>query len=261
MSAIDIDLRQRLPFAKRKQLLPTGQSFDLSVPKSLSDKQKERRKVAHMTFDQWKKMREFINKVWVKADRPTNEMYRRRMFATYFNLMVETGMRMQAAQNLKWKDVYPEEDSVRFVVRAKGHEWQPVGPPELKYLLESWRMDPDNKWTADHDHVFVWKDGSPPNDQQLDMKLKQVQLAAEATGEYSGISYDESGRRINCNSFRHTYAVMHRWRFGTKIEDIAENMGNSIQVCFRNYAHVQPRDIKDRLSSSKVCRRVRQAGV
>lgn len=238
-------LKRMVELAKNSGDLPEGRIIKIQNPKKANDPDR----VPAFERGQWIRMKTFINDVWALEKIPKKQLYRRRMFQMYFNLMVETGMRMESAQILKWRDVHIETSSVRFKASGKGHFYDPVGPRKLAALLQNWRRnDPDNMWSNDEDHVFVWKDGVPPTDQQLDSLLKQVQRAAEKTEDYNNISIDSEGRRLNCNSFRHTYAVFHRRYYATSIEDIAANMGNTVPICSKHYAKIQPIQIAERVA-------------
>ncbi|MBT4887992.1 MAG: hypothetical protein HON65_00365 [Rhodospirillales bacterium] len=247
-------LKRMIELAKGSGDLPDGRDLKVRNPKKAKRQNTGEHKVPHLTREQWHKYHKYLpiwgtqingkngECLWV------NRQYRRRMFRVYFELMTATGMRMQSAQLLKWRHVNYQSAGLSFTAQGKNHKYFPVAPSSIAVLLSEWRNDPDNHWTDASDHVFVWANGLAPEDEQFDSLFKQLQKTMESATDYSGVTHDNDDRLIKCNSFRHTYAVWHRMYFGTKIEDIADQMGNTHRICHKHYAQIKPIYLMDELA-------------
>ena len=126
-------------------------------------------------------------------------------------LLYSTGMRVQELANLKFCDIFYDNQTI-FIREGKGGKDRYVCADQKTFeLLREWQQE-DDKSLED----------SVPG-----IKVRQIKRIVEKAGEITGISqkYDAMNRVYSAHSFRHAFAT-HLYENGMSIFAIKKLLGH-----------------------------------
>jgi len=155
---------------------------------------------------------------------------------TMIQLMLDTGLRLSEACNLRWKDV--DLNTGKLMVRqGKGAKdrtlW--IGEEDLE-LLRTWRERQAKDVTGNPEHLFTTLAGKPVSPRYVEAMLKR--LAAKA-----GIE-----KNVHPHTLRHTFAT-DLYRETTNIRLTQKALGHSNLATTQIYTHIVDEELEDAMKS------------
>lgn len=217
-------LRQMLEHAVQMGVLDRARVPKIKSPKKMSDAR------PGLTAAEWKKLREAMDESVADATHP-HVKRKRELLRSYVRFMVATGLRVGEARKLRWCDI--EEfttkegrKTVRLTVSGKTDKRQCIAQAMAKEVLADVKVltqadDP-------HDYVFTLN-GEP---------VATFGVGFGRLLEKTKLVTDLDGTKRTIYSLRHTYATF-RLEAGVSIHWLAENMGTSVQMIEKHYAHTR----------------------
>lgn len=173
-----------------------------------------------------------LNRIEQWIDEAKNDVWRytRILLRNYVQILINSGMRVGEANNLKRRDVTVFRDenqrlNYRFIVRGKTGEREVVlRSHAVKYvdlaLEHAVNKEPDS-W------LFCMRNG-----QKIKTLIDQFDVVLQS----AGMGCDAKGFKFTLYSLRHSYAV-DAIRRGIPIYEISRNMGTSLEVLQKYYAN------------------------
>jgi len=167
---------------------------------------------------------------WIDEAKNDVWRYTRILLRNYIQVLINSGMRVGEANNLKRRDVTAFRDenqrlNYRFIVRGKTGEREVVlRSHAVKYVdlaLEHGTNKEPDAW------LFCMGNG-----QKIKTLIDQFDIVLQSVG----IVYDAKGFKFTLYSLRHYYAV-DAIRRGIPIYEISRNMGTSLEMLQKYYAN------------------------
>jgi integrase len=193
------------------------------------------------TLKEYRKLHTFARE-WIKKSPNAWSKFSRTMFYNFMLIMTNTGMRPTEAKKLRWRDIgdtrldRQKRPFLPMNVRGKGKFRELVAPHVVAEYLK--RIREISKATKPDDFVFTTFEGKPADTLYkgiLDDVLDKSELLLSPTG-----------KPRSTYSFRHTYATF-RIMENTERNDLAEQMGTSVEMVKDYYSHVKPSDTAHRV--------------
>ena len=148
-------------------------------------------------------------------------------------LLLDTGLRLAEALNLKWDDIDLENLLVSVVGKGGKHRAVPISLEGRKVLFR-WKQQ------SKFDHVFATRNGTLPTQRNLGRDFALL-------GERAGVQ----GVRFSPHTFRHTFAVSYL-RAGGNVLYLQRILGHSTLEMTSRYTRSLGTDdlqaVHDRLS-------------
>ena len=150
--------------------------------------------------------------------------------------MLDTGLRLSEAVNLKWRDV--DFNTGKLMVRqGKGAKdrilW--IGDADLE-LLRAWRQRQAKDGKGDPEHVFTALKGKPVSPRYVQAMVKRYATKA-------GI-----GKNIHPHTLRHTFAT-DLYRETSKIRLVQKALGHANLSTTQIYTHIVDEELEEALKS------------
>lgn len=126
-------------------------------------------------------------------------------------LLYATGMRIEEFANLKFCDIFYDNETI-FIRDGKGGKDRYVcADPGTFDMLKAWQQDGNKS----------------PSDFVPGVKVRQIRRIVEKAGDMTGVSqkYDAMGRVFSAHSFRHAFAT-HLYENGMSIFAIKKLLGH-----------------------------------
>ena len=210
---------------------------------TIKDKGRAGQQRPAFTLDEYKQFRRFLRTYHQSSDRFSSE-YRRKLLREYCIFLLATGMRPgREVLGLQWKHIqFKDGPSPVTIVNPFGKTGdRPIVAmnfikPSIRRLKELTAQ------TGADDFVFA-----TPNKQAA---KGMSHLVSRALTD-AGLRYDELGRTRTAYSFRHTYATLLRIYRDFTFDELAENMGNSVQMIERHYNKAKPTDRASRYATGQ----------
>lgn len=215
-------LRQMFDHAVQLGVIGRARVPRIRSPKKMSDAR------PGLTAAQWKKLCEAMDASVAEAKHP-HDKHRRELLRGYVRFMVATGLRPGEARVLCWEDVEDfttkeGKNTIRLKVTGKTGKRECIAQPTAKLALD----DVKGLTQTDQGPVFTLN-GEP---------VKNFGVGFGALLRKTGLATDTDGTKRTIYSLRHTYATF-RLEAGVSIHWLAENMGTSVQMIERHYAHTR----------------------
>lgn len=180
---------------------------------------------------------------WITACKNDQWRYTRILLRNYVQVLLNSGMRVGEANNLRRRDASTFTDTdgrtnYRFLVRGKTGEREVIlRNGALKYINLALAINQNHSADA---WLFCMRDGS---------KIITLIDQFDKVLELAGITYDSKGYKFSLYSLRHTYAV-DAIRRGISAYEIVRNMGTSLEILQKYYAkHALTSDTATRLGN------------
>ena len=194
---------------------------------TIKDKGRKGNRRQALTLDEYKQIRRFLRTYHISANQFSSK-YRRQLLREYCIFLFTTGMRPgRELLGLRWKHINHQDGaSPASIVNPKGKTGdRPIVPlnsikPSLRRLKEL------TKRTGPEDYVFATPDGEA---------AKGMSHLVSRAFTDAGLKYDAPGRARMAYSFRHTYATLLRVYRDYLFDELAENMGNRVEMIQRHY--------------------------
>jgi len=214
------------------------------VPRlTIKDKGRKGNRRPALTLDEYKQFRRFLRTYHLSADRFSSK-YRRQLLREYCIFLFATGMRPgREVLGLQWRHInYEDGAAPANIVNSQGKTGdRPIVPlnsikPSLRRLKEL------TKHTKPDDYVFATPDGEA---------AKGMSHLVSRAFTDAGLKYDSLGRARTAYSFRHTYATLLRVYRDFSFDELAENMGNSVEMIQRHYYQAKTTDRANRYATGQ----------
>lgn len=212
------------------------------VPRlTIKDKGRKGTRRPALTLDEYKQFRRFLRTYHNSADRFSSK-YRRQLLREYCIFLFATGMRPgREVLGLQWKHInYQDGAAPATIINPQGKTSdRPIVPlntvkPSLR------RLKALTKHTEPDDYVFATPDGEA---------AKGMSHLVSRAFTDAGLKYDSLGRARTAYSFRHTYATLLRVYRDFSFDELAENLGNSVEMMQRHYYQAKPTDRANRYAT------------
>lgn len=257
--------------------------IDAPTIKLTPDVKKEKRRRGAFTLQQVREIDVHLRK-WQEASKTKDILQARRCFHTFVMFGFYSGMRIGEMLNMKWKNIQMpdvkrqrdggliitqgdqeiviDEESANKISLKDAYDiangilqihipdgdsktgFRTVIPmKEATAIMENWEWV--TKYKKPDDFVF-------PNRKGTRRTVESFEKMHRETIKTIGEDYveDRYGNPLLPYSYRHTYAtIMLIHSKDIRMEELAVNMGTSIEQIERHYSHVIPSDLQDRLSS------------
>jgi integrase len=217
-------LRQMFKFAVREGLADAARVPAFESPKNSSDRR------PGLTAVQLAHLRSMMDTMVAEATHG-HVKRKRQLLRAYVDFMVETGLRVGEARELKWRDIeaFTTRDGVqtlRLWVSGKTKKQPAIAQPNAMLALDAikafgQKLDQD-------DYVFTL-DGA---------KVMNFGNGFTAVLKRAGLLHDTDGAKRTVYSLRHTYATL-RLDQSAPIFWLAENMRTSVAMIEKHYAHTK----------------------
>lgn len=178
---------------------------------------------------------------WIQQCKNDTWRYSRILLKNYVQVLLNSGMRVGEANNLKRRDVAAFADeggrlNYRFIVRGKTGEREVVlRSNAVKYIDLALAQSSNKNQDA---WLFCMSDG-----QKIITLIDQFDKVLKL----ANITFDSKGYKFSLYSLRHTYAV-DAIRRGISAYEIVRNMGTSMEMLQKYYArHALTSDTATRL--------------
>jgi integrase len=190
------------------------------------------------TRDEYRTLYRFMRQ-WVREKHAgINEMNRwtRQMVRNFILIMCHTGMRNSEARNLRWRDIFFDQDRNRVIFSVYGKKKRRTFEASGRVQVYLDRIREISGATKATDYVFSTYKG----DQSRTLYVRTIADLLKA----AGVVVSSSGKRRSTYSFRHSYAT---WRLqaGAGVYQLAQQMGTSPAMIQYHYGHVMQRDVAD----------------
>ena len=151
-------------------------------------------------------------------------------------LMLDTGLRLSEAVNLKWRDL--DLNTGKLMVRqGKGAKdrtlW--IGDADLE-LLRAWRERQAKDVNGNPEHVFTTLEGKPVSPRYVQQMVKRYATKA-------GIQ-----KNIHPHTLRHTFAT-DLYRETSKIRLVQKALGHANLSTTQIYTHIVDEELEEALKS------------
>jgi integrase/recombinase XerD len=155
---------------------------------------------------------------------------------TMMQLMLDTGLRLSEAINLRWKDIALSTGKL-MVRQGKGAKdrtlW--IGEDDLE-LLRVWRERQAKDVKGNPEHVFTTLAGRPVSPRYVQQAVKRYAVKA-------GIEKD-----VHPHTLRHSFAT-DLYRETSKIRLVQKALGHSDLSTTMIYTHIVDEDLEEALKS------------
>ncbi len=210
---------------------------------TIKDKGREGQRRPAFTLEEYKRLRRFLRTYHQSADRFSSE-YRRQLLREYCIFLFATGMRPgREVLGLQWKHIqFADGPSPVTLVNPLGKTGdRPI--VAMNFVKPSLRrLKTLTKHTAPEDFVFATPNG--------DAAKGMSHLVSRALTD-AGLRYDSLGKARTAYSFRHTYATLLRVYRDFSFDELAENMGNSVEMIQRHYYQAKTTDRASRYATGR----------
>lgn len=200
------------------------------------------------TRDEWKVLHKHIRK-WSsvkpsKSNRVTKQHYhQRQMLRHYVLILCNTGIRIGEARELRWCDIEEMHQDGEDYTVLKIRETTKTGKREViameKCKLYLDRIKKFSEFTKKDDFVFCGYTGKPVA--SYGKTFQKVLMDCD-------LLHDNEGKVRTLYSLRHTYATFRLTLGKLTMDEVALNMGTSVNMIEKHYSHVTTRNIADRLT-------------
>ncbi len=169
-------------------------------------------------------------------------------FALYVGIMSMTGMRSSDTRNLKISDCYPDKIPPYLFVNSKSNKRQVIpSQPDcwifINSLIEHHKQNAINfGWEYSEDINLFSNDYGKP----IGSYIGQLSRVLESCGLRYFIDDEGLTHTRNTKSFR-PYYITNALKGGIAIEDIARNVGNSVNVIKQHYDRMVTTDSANKL--------------
>jgi integrase len=203
----------------------------------------------HFTELEWTRVTRNMRE-WIKDPRNHRE---RLMLTQYMLILVNTGIRVGEARNLKWSDIDVQErtenkkkvqDLILAVSGKTGKRDVVARSAEVKeYINTIWNLRKkevieatknDSKPRTEpelSEPIFSDRSGKP---------IHSFKKGFEGFLKHLELLKDKEGKTRTIYSLRHTYAT-YRLSHGVDVYKLAQNMGTSVELIERHYGHTTNR--------------------
>lgn len=189
--------------------------------------------------------------LWRKGCFKTEDNYIREQFCTFVRFLSGTGLRANEAYALQWKHIGKLDqfgDKLGFAVvvptATKTGTRTVIAPGPLYKMLVAQKGMYFSRWPfnpIDDDYVFcTW----------ARQRRKEYRGHLPSLLKFAKCGVHPSGKPYTLYSLRHRYATTQLIA-GANINDLARNMGTSVEMIERHYSHVQTKDVAERLLQTK----------
>ena len=229
----------------------SGNAFNWKPSKNLRRRQRR----SGFTLAQYKKLhrhmgtQEFRNKGKYKNDWRLHR--HRTMLRAYIILMINTGLRVGEARNLKWGDISRQKNRlgkdvllvrVSYLHSKVSKARTVVGRYTAYRALQDWREyreDVGDMCTEDK-FVFCNVSGEP---------IKDFREGFNTVIREADVEFDADGKKLTIYSLRHSY-ITFRLQFGKNLSiySLAKNCGTSVQMIEQFYSDAVSEDFVDELT-------------
>ncbi len=195
------------------------------------------------TLDEYKQLRRFLRTYHESADRFSSK-YRRQLLREYCIFLFATGMRPgKEVLGLKWKHIQnPDGSGPVTITNPEGKTGdRPIVP--MNFIKPSLRrLKTLTKRNSPEDYVFATPDGEA---------AKGMSHLVSRAFTDAGLRFDTLGRPRTAYSFRHAYATLLRIYRDFSFDELAENMGNSVEMIQRHYNQAKTTDRANRYATGR----------
>ena len=210
---------------------------------TLKDKGRVGQRRPAFSLDEYIQIRRFLRTYHLSADRFSSE-YRRQLLREYCIILFATGMRPgREVLGLQWKHVqFAGGPSPVAIVNPQGKTGdRPI--VAMNFIKPSLRrLKKLTNHTEPDDYVFATPNGEAAKGMS--------HLVSRALTD-AGLRYDPLGKARTAYSFRHTYATMLRVYRDFSFDELAENMGNSVEMIQRHYYQAKTTDRASRYATGR----------
>ncbi len=210
---------------------------------TVKDKGRETKRRPAFTLYEYKQLRRFLRTYHQSADRFSSE-YRRQLLREYCIILYATGMRPgREVLGLQWKHIqYTDGPSNVVITNPLGKTGsRPIVP--MNFIKASFRrLKKLTNHTTPEDFVFATPNGAA---------AKGMSHLVSRAFTDAGLRFDSLGRARTAYSFRHTYATLLRVHRDFSFDELAENMGNSVEMIQRYYYQAKPTDRASRYATGR----------
>ncbi len=203
----------------------------------------------HFTKEEWNRITRNMRE-WVKDERHTRS---RTMLTQYMLLLVNTGIRVGEARDLKWADIDrqvrtfngTEVEDIILSVGGKTDRRDVVAKSAdvKEYLKRIWDLR-CKEYAELHEGEKDADKGPPLSEPVFADKngkaIKSFKKGYEGFIQHLGLQKDANGKTRTIYSLRHTYATL-RLSHGVDVYKLAQNMGTSVEMIERHYGHTTNR--------------------
>ena len=209
---------------------------------SIKDKGRKGNRRPALSLDEYKQFRRFLRTYHLSADRFSSR-YRRLLLKEYCIFLFTTGMRPgNEVLGLQWKHInYKDGAEPVTIVNPKGKTGDRAIVPLNSIKPSLRRLKLLTKRTEPDDFVFATPDGEAAKGMS--------HLVSRAFAD-AGLKYDPLGRARTAYSLRHTYATLLRVIRDFSFDELAENMGNSVEMIQRHYYQAKTSDRAGKYATS-----------
>lgn len=205
----------------------------------------------HFTGAEWNKVTSNLRH-WHKKDNNRQER-ERMMLAQYMLIMVNTGMRVGEARDLKWSDIDSQSRTVNgkevtdIILKVKGK----TGTRDVVAKSSDVKEFFNRIWVmrcAEHEKLHEGEkdaDKGPPLTEPVfankqGKAIKSFKKGYESFIKSIGLLKSAEGETRTIYSLRHTYATF-RLSHGVDAYKLAQNMGTTVEMIERHYGHTTNR--------------------
>ncbi|MDC1213858.1 hypothetical protein N8000_05225 [Rhodospirillales bacterium] len=210
---------------------------------TIKDKGRVGQRRPAFSLDEYVQLRRFLRTYHLSADRFSSE-YRRQLLREYCIFLFATGMRPgREVLGLQWKHIkFDGGPSPVAIVNPQGKtgDRPTVAMNFIKPSLR--RLKKLTNHTEPDDFVFATPNGEAAKGMS--------HLVSRALTD-AGLRYDPLGKARTAYSFRHTYATMLRVYRDFSFDELAENMGNSVEMIQRHYYQAKTTDRASRYATGR----------
>ncbi len=210
---------------------------------NIRDKGEKGSRRPEISLDEYKHFRRFLRTYHEGSDRFVTR-YKRKLLREYCIVLLASGMRPgREILGLRWKHIqFSDGPSAVELTNPLGKTGdRPIVP--MNFIKPSLRrLKGLTKHTEPEDYVFAMPDGAVATGMS-----PMVSAAMSA----AGIRVDPLGKKRTAYSLRHSYATFLRKYRDFTYDELAENMGTSIQMLQRHYVHAKSTDRITRFATGK----------
>lgn len=210
---------------------------------NIRDKGEKGNRRPEISLDEYKHFRRFLRTYHETSDRFATQ-YKRKLLREYCIVLMASGMRPgREILGLRWKHIkFTDGATAVELTNPIGKTGdRPIVPMNfIKPALR--RLKKLTKRTEPEDYVFAMPDGEVATG--MSPMVSKAMSAA-------GIRVDQLGKKRTAYSLRHTYATFLRKYRDFTYDELAENMGTSIQMLQRHYVHAKSTDRINRYATGK----------